>query len=580
MSGDVTIQALKRQTYLPERGATENGTLIAGQEYDDVYFAGGEANDLTLNDPIINDPVISGGTYDNPVINDPEVNGTLTGTLILSGANGGTGVNNGAATLTITGNAAVSGTNTGDVTLAGQNYLSIAGQVITANAVDLSGTNATGTLAAARFPALTGDVSTAAGNLTTTLATVNSNVGTFANATITLDAKGRATAAVAGYSGVPVATAGGTANAITATYSPAFAAYTDGMLFAVVASGGTTTTNPTIDVNGLGAKTIVKKNNQSLVTGDIAGQYFVALFEYNSSIDRAVLLNSAKVVVGDMNSQSATSGQVPTSNGAGSVSWTNLALASLATQAANTVVANATAGAAAPTAVALAASQLLGRGGSGNIAPITMGNGLSLSATALTNTGVVTVKHQIFTGSGTYTPSTGMIYCIVEALGGGAGGGGTAGGGYGGGGGSGGYAKSILTAADIGASQVVTIGAAGTAGTAGGANNGGSGGATSVGALVATGTATGGTGSAAGAVLGGAGGVPTAGQLQATGGRGQVGNAVAVLGGMGGQSIYGGGGTSGGNGTAYGGGGGGGANGLAGGAGSAGVVFITEFCSQ
>jgi hypothetical protein len=51
-----------------------------------------------------------------------------------------------------------SGTNTGDVTLsgAGQTYLTIAGQVITANAVNLSGTHVTGTLAAARFGALTG----------------------------------------------------------------------------------------------------------------------------------------------------------------------------------------------------------------------------------------------------------------------------------------------------------------------------------------------------------------------------------------------------------------------------------------
>lgn len=63
----------------------------------------------------------------------------------------------------------LSGINTGDVTLSGQNYLSITNQVITANAVDLSGANATGTLAAARFPALTGDVTTSAGSLATSI---------------------------------------------------------------------------------------------------------------------------------------------------------------------------------------------------------------------------------------------------------------------------------------------------------------------------------------------------------------------------------------------------------------------------
>ena len=46
-----------------------------------------------------------------------------------------------------------SGTNTGDVTLAGENYLSISAQAVTANAVNLSGTHVTGTLADARFPA-------------------------------------------------------------------------------------------------------------------------------------------------------------------------------------------------------------------------------------------------------------------------------------------------------------------------------------------------------------------------------------------------------------------------------------------
>lgn len=63
----------------------------------------------------------------------------------------------------------LAGTNSGDVTLAGETYLTIAGQVITAGAVNLSGTNVTGTLAAARFPALTGDVTTTAGSLATTI---------------------------------------------------------------------------------------------------------------------------------------------------------------------------------------------------------------------------------------------------------------------------------------------------------------------------------------------------------------------------------------------------------------------------
>jgi len=61
----------------------------------------------------------------------------------------------------------LSNANSGDVTLAGENYLSITNQQITAGAVDLSGTNATGTLAAGRFPALSGDITTVAGSLST-----------------------------------------------------------------------------------------------------------------------------------------------------------------------------------------------------------------------------------------------------------------------------------------------------------------------------------------------------------------------------------------------------------------------------
>ena len=95
-------------------------------------------------------------------------------------------------TLTITGgNVTLSGNNTGDVTLAGQNYLSIIGQAITANAIDLSGTNVTGALAAARFPALTGDITTTAGSLATALANSGVAIGTYRS--VTVDAKGRVT---------------------------------------------------------------------------------------------------------------------------------------------------------------------------------------------------------------------------------------------------------------------------------------------------------------------------------------------------------------------------------------------------
>lgn len=218
---------------------------------------------------------------------------------------------------------------------------------------------------------------------------------------------------------------------------------------------------------------------------------------------------------------------------------------------------------------------------------------------------VVSVKRQSFVASGTYTPSTGMLFCVVECIASGGGGGSAAGivGQIysGGGGGSGGYSRLVATAATIGASKAVTIGAAGPGG-ASGSNNGAAGGDVSVGAIcIAKGGSGGLFGGSVQVPLAGAGGVAGTGDLTATGASGLPGFyngvnlGIAFPSGGGGSSYFGGGAqgvnassastTVGGNGGTYGGGGSGGAvnntaSTVAGGNGSTGVVFITEFCSQ
>lgn len=91
-------------------------------------------------------------------------------------------------------------------------------------------------------------------------------------------------------SGVPIAAAGGTVDAITVTYAPAVAVV-DMLVVAVVSAGANTSTTPTLAVNGATARTIVKNGGVALVAGDIAAALSVSLFQYNLANTRWELLN-------------------------------------------------------------------------------------------------------------------------------------------------------------------------------------------------------------------------------------------------------------------------------------------------
>lgn len=187
-----------------------------------------------------------------------------------------------------------------------------------------------------------------------------------------------------------------------------------------------------------------------------------------------------------------------------------------------------------------------------------------------------------FTASGTWTKQAGLTGVLVFGTGGGGGGGDSSTSLIGaGGGGSGGTCIEYITAASLGATETVTIGAAGTAGTSAGA--GGNGGNTTFGSHFTAGGGTGGAGGATGA-LGGAGGTASGGDVNVVGASGGGGDDRSS--GEGAGSFWGGGagsrGSSAGSGlaaTVYGSGGGGGfhTTSTAGGAGMAGLVVVLEF---
>src|SRR5262245_43408334 len=215
---------------------------------------------------------------------------------------------------------------------------------------------------------------------------------------------------------------------------------------------------------------------------------------------------------------------------------------------------------------------------------------------------------QVLVNTGVYTPRPGLVSAIVEIVGGGGGAGGTSGAGavgtVSGGGGSGGYSRKFLTAAQIGASQNVVIGAAGPGGQGNAAGT--AGGDTSFGSFcIALGGAGGKrAGSGIGAGGGGAGGAVGTGDFASAGApgvggfnnpnTGSVNNTASV--GAGGSSVFGGGGvgpgTTGASGTSagnnagsYGSGGGGAYNtnnisSQKGGDGSPGVCIVTEYGSS
>jgi hypothetical protein len=89
--------------------------------------------------------------------------------------------------------------------------------------------------------------------------------------------------------------AAGTADVITASYSPAVTTLVDGMELDFRATAANATTTPTFSPNGLAAYTITQLGGDALVVGNISGALFEARLRYNLANTRWELMNPAVI---------------------------------------------------------------------------------------------------------------------------------------------------------------------------------------------------------------------------------------------------------------------------------------------
>ena len=175
--------------------------------------------------------------------------------------------------------------------------------------------------------------------------------------------------------------AAGTADAITATYTPSRGAPTDGALYSFRALSPNATTTPTFAPDSQTAHVITRAGGVALQAGDIPGNVAEVLLRYNSSSARWELLNPAQpgFGTGGMSTPIGTTAQRPGSPTSGLIRFNSTL---------NTL------------------------------------EYYSATAVAWISAGLATNIQTFTSGSGTCTPTAGVAYWRIRMIGGGGGGGG------------------------------------------------------------------------------------------------------------------------------------------------------------
>lgn len=160
-----------------------NGGMTRVKHDDSIFSGDGNSTNLTIADGKITTNKLA-PLPDKSLLGNSNTNAGQPQSISI-----GTGLSLNTGVLSVSGG--IAGEKGGDVTLAGESYLTLTDQKLTAGAVDLSGSHATGILAEGRFPALKGDVTNVAGTLITSLKSVGI-AGTYRS--VTTDAQGRVVA--------------------------------------------------------------------------------------------------------------------------------------------------------------------------------------------------------------------------------------------------------------------------------------------------------------------------------------------------------------------------------------------------